>query len=249
MSHFNLNHTKAQRKLFIYILGVLLFLTLITFMSTIIHSFIYDDFLSKNYRMILVYFYIWIFINGICLQFICAAVGCRDRISLINERISRKYRLSSQEICNFIGLYKKLFKISSEINATLTTPLLPILAIIFISLIFDVYTFVRTIVKSSVDFPIVIGGISSLIIYITPPVAIIYAAESNLKEIEDIKEIGYDVLCNRRIFDKETKEIFMIFLHSINIQKIRLQTIFFDLDWKLIFKVITTKYLKFSKII
>jgi hypothetical protein len=52
-------------------------------------------------------------------------------------------------------------------------------------------------------------------------------------------------LIQRRIFERESLKMIKNFLNSIRFSRLRMQTILFDLDWKLIFAVNKINFCKF----
>lgn len=176
-------------------------------------------------------------IVGIVYQFVCATIGLRDRIDLITNRISIKYRLSSFEVFNYIILYQKLFKISEDTQKYLTMQVLPILAGVFINLVFQSYLILRAMLRAG-ELTFVVAGLVWSVVYTFPLFIIINASESFSESLKTTKSVCHEILWSQRILDVHSRKAFSHFLKSMKISDLKMKTIFFDLDWKLIFQVI-----------
>lgn len=179
---------------------------------------------------------------GICFQFAFATCATSDRIRIVNERISSKHLLNSFDVQNFIEMYRKLFKISIKINKTLTVQLVAIFTFLFITITFEFYSVVRMLFRDSslvlsVKLLVCLNATLWTLAFIYPLFAVIKASEMAIEEIDKIKDIGYDILCRQKIFDYDSEKTFDIFMRSIERQKLQPQTLFFNLDWNLFFKV------------
>jgi hypothetical protein len=175
-------------------------------------------------------------IVGIVYQFVCATIGLRDRIDLITNRISIKYRLSSFEVLNYIILYQKLFKISEDIQNYLTMQVLPIIAGVFINLVFQSYLILRAMFRES-ELTFVVAGLVWSVVYTFPLFIIINASESFSQSLRSTKNVCHEILWSGRILDVQSREPFSNFLRSMKVSDLKMKTVFFDLDWKLIFQV------------
>lgn len=197
-----------------------------------------DGRLKFDIVMIVCYVVSLTYSNAITCQFISAAISCRDRLKAINRRILIKNHQTSMEIRSCMNLYRKIFLIIDEINKILTLPLILIFTYLFVVITFEFYAAVRVFYKNS-DIRYLVGSNASLwsFIEICPIFTSIYVAESTIDEIENIKKIGYEILCTHRIFDPQTEKIFNYFLKSIERSKLQPKTIFFNLDWNLFFQV------------
>lgn len=188
--------------------------------------------------MSVIFFLSYLQLIGIIFQFVCPVVACRDRLQIISCRISLKFRLNSFEVQNYIKLYRRLLKIVDDINRNLTMSLIPIFTFSFVTITFEFYTVVRMMFKSS-DLKLFFGINATLwtLLFILPFLVVIHAAESAMEEIDNIKDVGFDALCSQKIFEAQSERVLNIFLTSIDRPRLQFQTIFFNLDWHLFFKV------------
>lgn len=197
-----------------------------------------DDRLKGDLIMTSIFLMAYFYSIGIIFQFVCPVIACRDRMRNISSRISLKFRLNSYEVQNYVQLYRRLMKIIDEINKHLTMPLIPIFTFLFITITFELYSVVRLIFKNS-DFKLFFGTFSTLwsLLFLLPFLIVIYAADSAMIEIDKIKDVGFDALCCQKVFDAHSEITFNFFLSSIDRSRLQFQTIFFHLDWQLLFKV------------
>lgn len=200
--------------------------------------FFFDARFSSDLIIGICYATSYFYLIGIIFQFICPVVACRDRMRIISSRVSAKFRLNSFEIQNYVQLYRRLLRIVDDINKHLTAPLLPILAYLFISITFEFYAVVRLIFRNT-DFKLLVGVSAALwtLVLCLPFIVVIHAAESAMEEIDKIKDVGFDALCCQKVFDAQSEKTFNIFITSIDRTRLQFRTIFFNLDWQLLFKV------------
>lgn len=214
----------------------LLMVVLASTLTILIH--LVESHLEFDLFLLACYFVSLVYSSAIIFQFISAAIACRDRLRAINQRILTKKNQSSSEIRSCVNLYRKIFLIIREINKTLTWPLIIIFAFLFVTITFEFYAVVRFFYKNSdMKYYVCISASSWSLVEIYPIFISVYVAESTLDEVENVKKIGYEILCAQRIFDPQTEKVFDYFLRSMERSKLQLKTIFFDLDWKLFLQV------------
>lgn len=201
-------------------------------------SLFFDGRLKTDLIMSSIFLITYFYLIGIIFQFVSPVIACRDRMRNISSQISSKFRLNSFEIQNHVQLYRRLLKIVDDINKHLTMPLLPIFTFSFITITFEFYSVVRLIFKES-DFKLFFGVNSTVwsLLFLIPFLIVIYAAEGAMVEIDKIKDVAFDALCCHKIFDARSEATFNVFLSSIDRPRLQFQTIFFNLDWHLFFKV------------
>lgn len=233
--NFYVNFVQHQKKCAIYIYGSLIAEIFVAIFTYFFFKFSWSITYVISFICYTIPHYM---IIGVVFQFICATIGCRDRIILITTRMSLKFRLSSFEILNYIYLYKNLCEISKDIQKFLTMQLLPVFAFLFINLTFHLYYIVRSMFKNLEEFKIyAIGGSLWSLLLMFPIFIVIQTSEKFLDSFENLQEVGYEILYGQRILDPASKEAFSHFMRSIKVSKFKMQTIFFEFDWKLIFKV------------
>lgn len=240
--NFHVNFAQHRRRSAIYIYGFFMFEIFITILTTVIFHFnhlswetAFKIFFATSCYVLSNYM-----ILGVVFQFVCGVIALRDRFNLITYRMSIKYRLSSFEILNYVELYKKLIKIALLIQRHLTMQLLPVFFFSFVNLNFGLYSIARSFVSvngSKEGKLQIIADSIWIFVFIFPMVAVVQASESTQEAFEDVKNVGYEILSTQRVLNTEPKEAFTYFLKLMKLSKLRMQTIFFDLDWKLIFKV------------
>lgn len=232
---FRVNYLKHRNSSIIHIAIAPILTVFIATLTTLLY--LIDGRLHFNLVMVTCYVISITYSYAITFQFISAAICCRDRLQAINRRILIKNHQSSLEIRNCVALYRKIFLIIQEINRTLTMPFILIFTYHFVIITFEIFAVVRVFYKNS-DIKFLVSLNVSLwsIIEIYPIFTSIYVATSTIEEVENIKKIGYEILCTRRIFDPQTEKIFGYFLKSIEKSKLQLKTIFFNLDWTLFFQ-------------
>lgn len=241
MINLRINYLNHRNSSIIHISITILMIVVISVFSTIIYNF--DGRLKFDTFMVVCYVLTLIYSTVIIFQFTSAAISCRDRINAINGRIIIKSHQSSLEIRLCVELYRKIFLIIREVNMHLTMPLIPIFTFLFVAITFEFYAVVRAMYKNSeIKTFIAINASFWSFIELYPMIVTIYVAESTIESVEIIKKIGYEILCTQRIFDPQTEKIFDYFLKSIDKSKLRLKTMFYNLDWKLFFQVIFKLY-------
>lgn len=177
----------------------------------------------------------YVYAIGFIYEFTSATMACYERFKMINEKIIK----NPNEIQWNIQLYQKLLKIMERINEVISPILIPIVLWLLITQTFMVYTVVRLLLKSNTKsnriYMIFLNVMWSFVFVYLIAVPC-YAAECAYKEGMKFKEICYEILCSKRIANNISKDL-KLFVKSINQSKLQLQTIFFNIDWKLWFQV------------
>lgn len=188
-----------------------------------------------TYSLSVAYFY---FI-GFIFQFACAAIACRDRFLMINEKLSRKIFFTYYEMQAYIELYQKLLKIMEHINEYLAPPLIPVFTMFLVLETFMTYTVVRLLLHSgNQHFMIAMNLMWSSIYYYLSMIAM-HSSESAYKEGFRFKNICYEILCFKGASIESTRTLKM-FLASITHSRLQLRTIFFDINWMLLLEMCAT---------
>lgn len=177
------------------------------------------------------------YIVAIISQFICASVACKERFCAMKRKISQQPNLNSTDVDSYVALCMKLLTILKKINKYLTFPLILIFLVLFIDLTLELHEVLRTLYGNESSLTIMYNGLIWTIVQLYPIVMTIYFSESTWKSVEDFKNIGTEILCNRKILDFESERTFNCFIKSIKRKIFQGSTIFFSLEWKLLSEV------------
>lgn len=211
-------------------------LILITLLS--ISAFLYTGYNMHDFFMTISYVIGYAYMVFIICQYICASYACRERLLTVKRKLSFRSQLNSQEVREYVELSMALFQILRKINKYLTFPLIIIFLCLLLDFTFEFYGVAREFFVSSFNtFIIGYNGSFWCLLEIYPIIMTIYFSESTWKAVEGIKDVGCSILCDQRIFDFKTERSFNYFIKSIKKQKLQGSTIFFQLDWKLLFQV------------
>lgn len=180
----------------------------------------------------------YFFCVGVVFQFSAVALACHERFYAINERIKQKSRPNSFEVINCVDLFKDLMKIIQQINADLIQPMILIFAFLLITTAINVYTTIQIIMKATMFRPFLISTNTVWTIsYFCLFLIAIYPSEASSNEGEKFIDFGKEILWNKNIFDDVTKKDFQLFISTFEKSKLHFQTVFFKLNWKLVFQV------------
>jgi hypothetical protein len=125
--------------------------------------------------------------------------------------------------------------------------MIPVFTYILLAVTFTGYTSVLThlmpkhSMEKDIEFKVwgfinILWTISNLSLVVIP----IRAAESMKKEALKSKEIGYEMLKRQKLSDDHNLNYVELSLTFFIDDKFQLQTIFFNIDWKLLFNLIST---------
>lgn len=182
----------------------------------------------------IVYFYCVFFI----FQFCGIAFACHERFCAINERTRMRYRPTSFEVVSCVEMYKNLTIIIQKIKDDLMQPMILIVAFLMMSTTLNVYQLVRlSMITIDMKAFMLIINLFWAFIYFYLLVIAIYASEITFKEGELFIDWGKEILWSKNFFNGAMKKDFKFFLATFDKTKLKFQTIFFDLDWKLLFQV------------
>ncbi|KAG5670827.1 hypothetical protein PVAND_001062 [Polypedilum vanderplanki] len=187
------------------------------------------------------FFLNYVYCNAFIFQFSCATIAIRDRFNLLHEKVSSTSNFNNYEINFIIDLYKRLFNLINLVNSYLSFQLIPVIAYTLMSTTFTFYGTFRLFATDS-DFKYIFLGsefvniTSNLLILLT----LIHCSVTAIESAERFFDIAYEIKSELKISNRETQIEFMDFVKFMKGKKIRLGTVFFDVDWKLLFSCISS---------
>lgn len=201
--------------------------------------FIYLGTFITAIPMSLAYLYGFTYLVAIVSQFVCASSACQERFLILKKEISKNLTLGPVEVQNYIELCNKLLKILHRINKYLTTPMILIFLSMLIDVTFEFYDILRAI-YSKVNSPeiVIYNGILWAMVEVYPFIITIYFSEKTWKAVEDFKKVGNEILFYQKIQNVHSETAFDCLMRFMKREKFIGHTIFFNLDWKLLFEVI-----------
>lgn len=176
---------------------------------------------------------------GVILQFSFFALACRDRFKLINEKIALKFQPTSHEIITSVDLFKELLKIMHKINDTAQSLIL-IFAHLLLLITINIYSATKLpffFENSYEDFILISQNCLWIAVVISQKLILIYSTQSAFNQAEIFLKLIKDILWHQQITNEISRRKIEFFILSIDRTEIKFKTIFFDIDWKLLFKV------------
>lgn len=195
--------------------------------------------LSTDLIFLLMFLSIYVLNFGVILQFSFLALSCRDRLKLLNDKISLKFQPTAYEIIVSVDRFKEVIKIMHKIN-DIAQSLILIFAYLLIITTINVYSVTKlpTYLKETIkDYLLIFQTFSWTLVAISNKLIAIYSAQSSINEAEIFLKLVKDILWEQRITDKIIRKKVEFFLSSIDREEIKFKTIFFSIDWNLVFQV------------
>lgn len=181
---------------------------------------------------------VYFFCVGFSFQFCGVAFACRDRFRALNELTRLRFRLTSFEVVSCVELHKKLTIIIQKINEDLMQPLILILGLLMMSITLNVYQLVRlSMITTGTETFMLIINFCWFFVYFYLLVIAIYASEITYKEGEKFIDWGKEALWSKNFLEGAMRTDFKFFLATFDKTRLKFQTIFFDVDWKLLLQV------------
>ncbi|XP_070508933.1 uncharacterized protein [Chironomus tepperi] len=237
----HINYNSYRHKSLIYI--IISFIT-VGIVGAIVLYFVVDDNRIDNDIFTATFYYLCLFYsNAIILQFSGFVISLRDRMNMLHLKVSSMRNLTNFEVMLIIELYEKLFKSLDLVNRNCTTLLIPITLNLLMNVTFSMYAFGRIVYS---DFGVystslILLNISVwLIEHAVLTIFLINSAASTQEAIEHLQVIGYETSRHQKITNYETRKIFKGFLRYIKSSNFRLRTLFFNIDWALLFTLLST---------
>lgn len=180
-----------------------------------------------------------LFFIGYMFEFAVLAIACHDRFKAINKKILSRRFLTRYDVAEFVEHHKKLLRIIEKIDEHLSPALIPIYFCLLFTATFMAYTEVRLILKTILlKTYLIINNFVWTFIYFNLMMVPCYAAEALRTEERKFKEICCDFLVANKFSDHDARRSLKIFVNLIDNSKAQLRTIFFNIDWNLLFQVI-----------
>ncbi|KAG5670826.1 hypothetical protein PVAND_001061 [Polypedilum vanderplanki] len=184
----------------------------------------------------------YIFSSAFAFQFLCAAIAIRDRFNSVHEKVLSTRNFNNYEINLIIDLYKRLFNLINLVNSHVSFQLIPVVAYILMSNTLTFYSMFRLFVTNSVykylflGSELVIIGSNSLIL-----ITLIHCSVTAVESAERFFDVAYEIKSELKIQNHEDETKFLDFVNLMKGKgKLRFKTAFFDVNWKLLFKCIST---------
>lgn len=223
-------------KSYLYLCGSCGVMVMMGLGTPLIFEFV--DQIPPDYLMSISYSFVDIFFITFSFQFAFAAVAVKDRLKILNLKMNSLKNIDENTTNLMIELYQKLFDQMDLINSSFTFQLILMFGYILPSTMFSSYNILRLLSRDS-DLKCVLMFTNSIWIsahtfILTVPV---YAGHTTTEIAEKVPQIVCRLIQNRSTQNDQIRSNLKMFLRAANCRQINLRTVFFKLNWELIFKV------------
>ncbi|CAH1727181.1 unnamed protein product [Chironomus riparius] len=189
-----------------------------------------DIVMSINYNLMHIYCILFVF------QFVCPVIAIRERFNLIYKR--RFY--SKFEVNLILDVYEKLFQLIELINNNLTMPIIYMFGLFLGLMIFDFHDIVVVLHHEDRGFFMVMAFDGPwMFLYLLLWIFTIHSSVSVSSSFVNFNSIEYQILSDLKSLDNESFDLIKAYLKHIRGYKSTFETIFFDIDWRLLFGCIS----------
>lgn len=208
---------------------MLLFNIILNPLLLIMQNLDLDIIVSINFNIMHIYCVLFIF------QFACPVIAIRERFDLLHaRRFHNKFELNL-----ILDVYEKLFQCIDLINSNLTMQLIYMFGLFLGLTIFYIHDIV--VVFHNLDrgeFLVLAFDVPWMLLYLFLWIIVIHSAVSTTSSFNKFNSIEYQILCDVKLLDNESFHFIKAYLRHIRGYKSTFETIFFDIDWRLLFGVI-----------
>ncbi|KAL7025301.1 hypothetical protein ACKWTF_013440 [Chironomus riparius] len=170
-------------------------------------------------------------------QFACPVVAIRDRFCLVFQKKHTKMI----EIYMTLEIYEKLFECIDLINNNLTFPLIHMFGFLLVSIIFEIHNFILVFhLQAHVNFLILSPNVLWMFLCLHLWIVVIYSSVSTMTSFNKINSIEYQILKDMKSLEPNTFRFIKAYLTHIRGIRKSFETLFFDIDWRLLFGCIST---------
>lgn len=226
----SIDYNSHRNKAVFYIYGTI-FVFIIMTIST-------ELYLSSEYGVDIILEVLYVIQSFYCIlfifQFICPAIAVRERFEILK---GRKMKTKS-DVHLTLDIYEKLFECVMLINENLTNQLIYVFELILITVTFEFHNVVATLLnESSVNFIPLTPSLAWIFFYLCYVIIAVHPASNAASVFKQFNSIEYQILKILRYSDQTSYQFYKAFLKYINGYKRKFETIFFDIDWRLLFGV------------
>lgn len=189
----------------------------------------YDISMSVFFNVLNIYCVPFIF------QFACPVIAIRDRFNLIfAKQYSKKFEINVS-----LEIYEMLFQCIDLINSNLTFQLIYMFGFMLVSIIFEIHTVLVVFhQQSQTKFLVLIPNVLWMLLYLHLWIIVIHSSVSAMNSFSQIGSIEYKILRDMKSLEPAASQYIKAYLRHIRGLRKNFETIFFDIDWRLLFGVI-----------
>lgn len=166
-------------------------------------------------------------------QFSCTTISIRDRFNMLHTKDIRQ----KSEIYLVLEGYEKIFQCVELINENLTFQLISVFGFILVIATFEFYSIISISNQESAMIEKMIPSMVWICLYLYYCILAIYPASSAASCFEKINSIEDKILKSIKYIDQDSYQYFQAYLRHIRGHKWKFESIFFDIDWRLLFGV------------